>query len=290
MVTSISEKFWQSIGSIRDDIISMMKPVRGTVNELTEGKIILTRSINDPEDRDEATYPRIRGFDVNVGEDVYALSLGDGQQLLVLGALQNATPTAYTLNAPLGVTGAISTVGELSGDSADITSGLVAGTLTSLGDADIDGSLNVDGSAVVDGTLSVGGAVTAASFNSPFIHTEAQSSADTASTTNIVSTVGALSDAITLPTGIWTVYALGGLQVKHSVSGGNVQCSIQINTHEGTLRLIAAHNTVYTQMVAEDILTGQSGTITVYVRYKGSDSGTTSARNPWVTIIAVRTA
>jgi hypothetical protein len=116
MVSSVSEKFWRSIAAIRDDIIARVKPVRGTVDELVDGKIILVRAVNDPEDRDEAEYPRIKGFNVNVGEDVYALALGDGQQLLVLVTLQNSVPTLYSLDANLDVAGNIE-AGAITGSS-----------------------------------------------------------------------------------------------------------------------------------------------------------------------------
>lgn len=246
MVSSVSEKFWQSIAAIRDDIVARVKPVRGTVNELTSGKIVLVRSINDPADRDEAEYARIRGFNVNVGEDVYALSLGDGQQLLVLGALQNSSPTAYGLDAPLSVAGSIMATGAL-------TAGDITGT----------------------------------AFNSPLVQTEAQSSSDVASTTSAVNFSAAITIPVSLGTGMWSVHAQGGLNLRNS-NGAAGQMQVNIDGNEGTIRTLGLDINVMTMCVSEHQLAGRTGTINVTVRFKSSTSGTTFANNPWLIIIARR--
>jgi hypothetical protein len=241
--------------------------VRGTVDELVDGKVVIVRSINDPEDRDEAEYPRIRGFNVDVGEDVYALSLGDGQQLLVLGALQNSAATAYELDAQLEVPYLIVTNG---------------------GSIVIDADLHVGDDAFITGDLTAAG-ITGSSFNSPLVQTEAQSASDAASTTSTVNYSVGMSADIALPTGTWSLHVQGGLAMQHS-AGSTVNMLVAIDGEDGTARSLAANASTHQTIVSEHQRTGRTGTIACAVKFKSSAAGTTSARNPWLIIIARRTA
>lgn len=129
------------------------------------------------------------------------------------------------------------------------------------------------------------------SINTPFARTDAQSASDTASTTSTATYSDAMTTAVTLPTGTWTVHAVGGLAMKHSADT-NVRMAIEINGTEGTARTLACPAATF-RMVVDNGSVGSisgGGSINVKVRFRSSDAGTTSASNPWLMIVAERTA
>jgi hypothetical protein len=137
--------------------------------------------------------------------------------------------------------------------------------------------------------LTVTGGITGASFNSPIIQTEAQSTSDAASTTSTASYSTAMTATLALPTGTWSVAAQGGVALTHS-TGGTVNMQVNIDGDQGTARALTANATTAQMMISEHAISGRTGTISITVRFKSSTAGTTAARNPWVTIYAWRTA
>jgi hypothetical protein len=125
--------------------------------------------------------------------------------------------------------------------------------------------------------------------------TGSQTASDTSSTSNIAvgSDVGAMVVSVTLP-GVsadkWTIVAMGFLQMKRSVSG-NSFVMVTINANEGTGRDLgisaAEWVTCYDNHILGSINGGQ--TISVRVRFRGSDSGVTNARQPGIIWQAYRT-
>jgi hypothetical protein len=137
--------------------------------------------------------------------------------------------------------------------------------------------------------LTVTGGITGASFNSPFVMNGAQSTSDAASTTSTVNYSTAMTLSVPLPTGTWTVTAQGGIQLIHS-AGGNLNFQINVDGVAGTERTLQGNATTYSQYVTNNEQTGRSGTINVTMRFKSSAAGTTTARNPWLFVVARRTA
>jgi hypothetical protein len=130
--------------------------------------------------------------------------------------------------------------------------------------------------------------------NSPLFLFYAQSSADTASTTNTGSTVVAASNAITLGVGKWAVIAMASVLLAHSASG-TVQISAAVESTEGTIRTVTnatattgvrceAHISLVNEV---DWIQGEQ-TLNIRARYCSSTAGTTSARNPSIYCVAKR--
>jgi len=116
--------------------------------------------------------------------------------------------------------------------------------------------------------------------------TRSQSVADTESTTGTVVYVTAVTADVVLGAGTWTIAAVGGLAIRHTA--GSANWAVEIDGVLGTGRSLFVQTEM--QMVDDHTATGVAGgrTVTVKVRYKGSDPGTTSARNPWLMVVATR--
>lgn len=226
---------------------------------------------------------RIKGFTVFDGgipeAEVAVLPLGGSH--LVLGKIDDGLGTEEFFDFPLVIRGDFSVLND---------------TDTAFG---VDTSLNTVG--IADGfslkgfnptekwSIDGNGNLIAASFNSPLIHTEAASTATNSSTTSTATYVSALTDPITLPTGTWTVYCIGGVSLTHS-TGGTVNMLITINGNDGTARAMTAPTAPHLPIMSEHIVTGVSGSFNAVVNYKSNTAGTTAARNPWLLTVATRTA
>jgi hypothetical protein len=129
--------------------------------------------------------------------------------------------------------------------------------------------------------------------NSPIFLVAAEGNADTASTTNTVNTVAAQTLSLDLGVGKWAVSVLGSVVLTHD-SGGTVAVSVEINSVEGTARLVssaaapgvrcAAH---LNQVDEVNWIQGEQ-TINCRLRYRCNSSGTTSAKNPELFVLARR--
>ena len=241
--------FYQGLRQSWYNLIDTVRPWRAKVNASSSGLTTVKPDITGTA-LDEQ-FARIAGFKLSPDDEVMVLPFGGSH--IVVGEIERAIPASRTLDAPLVIEGGLTATGVTS-------SGVLSAT-------DIVGT----------------------SFNSPFIHTEAQSASDAASTTNTATYSEALVDPITLPAGTWTVYAIGSVALTHS-AGGTANMLIDINGDNGTARAVAAHATVHQHIASEHILSSQSGTINVKVKFKSSTAGTTAARNPWLLVMAKRTA
>lgn len=129
--------------------------------------------------------------------------------------------------------------------------------------------------------------------NSPIFLVAAEGNADTASTTNTVNTVSAQTLSLDLGVGKWAVSVLGSVQLSHS-SGGTVAVSAEINSIEGTARLVSSaaapgiRCTAHLNQVDEVNWIQGEQTINCRIRYRSNSSGTTSAANPQLFVIARR--
>lgn len=136
-------------------------------------------------------------------------------------------------------------------------------------------------------TLATG--IIATSFNSPVIKNAAATNPTTTSTTDTSVAQQALTTSITLPIGTWTISAIGGASLNHS-AGGNVYLVIEIDGAVDTARTPST-GTGYISVVDEhDKSVAGDRAVTVRVMYRSTDTGTTTCKAPWVSIIAVRTS
>jgi len=94
-----------------------------------------------------------------------------------------------------------------------------------------------------------------------------------------------------LPTGTWTIFAMGNGLYSHSAEGGIVRHRVRIGSDGGTSVSAAINiDSTRTGMAATHSLTGQTGTVTVYLEYRPNSTGTAYAGGGGLFIIATRTA
>ena len=132
------------------------------------------------------------------------------------------------------------------------------------------------------------GAVVVPTINTPVVGSLAQSASDAANTASTVTYSDAATLALTLPTGTWSVTAVGGLSLLNL--GGNSDLRIDINGTAGAAQTLDA--TIEEMFVDNAVVAGISGggSINIKVQFKSNAAGTTNARNPWLMVIATRTA
>lgn len=120
---------------------------------------------------------------------------------------------------------------------------------------------------------------------------ESQSSATPSdNTTSTVTYAVALDATVVLPTGTWTVRAIGGLNLVHS-AGGTALMRVSVNGQDSTARSVSGLSaTAYQMGVDEDSLGGLTGTVHVYLHFRSSSAGTTTVKNPWLFVLCERTA
>lgn len=118
----------------------------------------------------------------------------------------------------------------------------------------------------------------------------AQTGSDIASTTDTVNYSTAMQLDILLPVGTWNVNVLGGLQLIHSASL-TAAFRVEIGANVGTGRTTGnLSSTVYTMHVDNHRIGSIAGNAitSIFVKYRSNGAGTTSARNPWAVLTAVR--
>lgn len=97
---------------------------------------------------------------------------------------------------------------------------------------------------------------------------------------------------LTLPTGTWTVFTLGGALFRQSVDGQiSVRANIDGNT--GNVDSPSVDDAIRTHVVVGHTVTGvASGTVACGIQYKNfaGVSGTASASQVWIIALALRTA
>lgn len=157
---------------------------------------------------------------------------------------------------------------------------------------DISGATDAAGSTK---TWTIDSATGTATFsggvNTPFHAILSQGSADTSSTSSVVTYVTAATLDIALPVGTWTVRSFGLLGLKHSNSLG-VNFLLHVDGNDGGVKTLDCPSATYRLLSDNGQITGIAGnrTIQLKLRYKSSDSGTTSASNPLIVALMERTS
>jgi hypothetical protein len=117
---------------------------------------------------------------------------------------------------------------------------------------------------------------------------KSQQDSSTASTSSVTTFANAITLALALPAGTWTVTADGSVLLSHNVNRGNWRVEIDGNAStQHTLPMVTEE-----RFAATHRRTGLAGnrTININLQFKSFDAGTISARNPLITVKAVRTA
>lgn len=118
--------------------------------------------------------------------------------------------------------------------------------------------------------------------------TLAQSLADTGSTTSTTNYANAATLNVTLPSGTWDVKAVGGLGISNT--GGRSNFQITIGGTAGPNQTLTVTTLAHAVTNAEKTGVAGGGVVAVAVQFKSLDAGTTTARNPWLMVTAIRTA
>lgn len=120
-----------------------------------------------------------------------------------------------------------------------------------------------------------------------------QTVSDTTSTTSTTTFATAMTLNVTLPTGTWTVRALGLLNLRNGTSGATSDARLVIAGNNGTTRTRTAGALSAPQWIpflVDHTVSGLSGAVTTTLQFKSGSGGTTSAENPAIVWVAVRTA
>ena len=125
--------------------------------------------------------------------------------------------------------------------------------------------------------------------NSPLVISDGSSDslATTPSTADVTNYANAITFNLALPAGTWTITAHGDLLLAHNVNRANWRLEIDGNAstaHTASLvteKRVAAHHT-------RSNVTGDR-TVAIRLAFKSLDAGTASARNPSISVTAVRT-
>ena len=248
--------FYTGIQGAIDNAVSRLKPYRVAVSSTSNG-LVKIQPLESPTPLAEG-YARLTGTKLESGDEVAIIELSG--KPFVLGKIQRSSPNGEAFDFPI----------QIEADSAQA----------------LEVSDGVSPTLIVD---TDSGVVTGSSFNSPVVTTIAQSSADTTSTTSTTTLQTACTTTLNLPIGSWTLKAVGGCQFTHS-SSGTVLFQVTIASTGGTARSMTFNNSVYGHGVDNAEVGGLSGSVTISLDYRCSTAGTTSARNPWLLIIATRTS
>lgn len=136
----------------------------------------------------------------------------------------------------------------------------------------------------------VGGAIEPpASSEMPFVLEESFNSATTSSTTSTSVYSTNVSLSVPLPAGTWTVTVQGIGLYSHSSSGSGVGHRVRIASDAGdVIDGNMPQTSVRSSIPATHSLSGQTGTITVYLEYLVAVSGTAYAGGGTLLVIATR--
>lgn len=135
------------------------------------------------------------------------------------------------------------------------------------------------------------GAAIFASYNSPVVGTASQTVPDTASTTSTGSYSPAMSLAVPLGSGTWTLNALGFLDCEHS-TGDRVNVAVEIDGDAGVGRSPSCPSATFRTVRDDHELAGVVGarSVTCRVLFRALDPGTVTASTTNLLVIARRTS
>jgi hypothetical protein len=285
--------FYQSIRQAISNAVERLKPYRATVDSTANGLVKIQPLGGDVLDE---SYARLAGVKLNEDDEVVVIDLNG--KPFVLGKLQRAVPTAEAVDFPFTIFANSddaflvkrnSSVTMLRVDTA------IPGSVDVMGGAHLYGWSGEDrsGTASFDINATNGsarfGSLTATSVNSPKFYALTRTSALTSSTTSTTTFANALSLDVALPSGTWTLTAIGGVKLRHSANSTNA-LQVTIGGTAGPTRLVNSDANVFSMTNAEAEVSSLSGTVTVTVDYRSDVAGTSSARNPWVWVAATRTS
>lgn len=283
---SHARDFYQGLRATLENIIDTVRPWRAEVtSNLGGGQFLVTPSGSDVEMQESMA--QIKGFSMAWG-NADAVVMPFGGSHIILGKIDDLSRSTETLEFPILLLDDFIIQTPPLGDNTVFAVDATALSVQFPNGTDLKGWSDSYATEKwsIDGAT---GALVASSFNSPFIVNGAQSTSDAASTTSTVNYSTAMTLSVPLPTGTWTVTATGGLQLIHS-AGGNVNFQINVDGQAGTERTLSANASVHQSFVTNNEQTGRTGTINVTVRFKSNAAGTTTARNPWLYVVARRTA
>lgn len=271
-----------------DHKIADVYAFRATVSSVS-GRLVAIQKQDEEEAGDEE-YAICSGFDVAVSDEVLCVNIAG--EPVIIGKIDAANPSVYTLSIPLLLSGSGDnqfTVEKSDGtdifnvDTVDDYVDFINGSTARFFSGNYTGqTAHIDGA---DGSASFG------SVNTPLFEVDSQTSPDSSNTTSTTVYESAMTTAISLPTGTWTIYALGGLRAKHSADG-RLRLAVSVNGNDGTARTPTVPSGSFSAVMDDHIETGITGgvSINVVIKFRSVDAGTTTVENPFVIIVARRTA
>jgi hypothetical protein len=286
-MASIKE-FYGGLQDAIDRAVARIKPYRALVHSTSNGKVKI-QPLESLTPLDES-FAQLAGFKLEADDEIAVLELNN--QPFVLGKIQRSTPTLERFAHAIDIVFEDDAAFQVQDASGDTTLRVDTDTpqVAVLNGASLGGFTGESSSGTPTFSLNAStGAITGTSFNSPHVVTVSQSTADTTSTTSTSVLQTAATTSVNLPTGTWTIKAIGGCQFTHSANA-TALFQVTVGGTSGTARSMTFSSTVYMMAIDNAEVSSLSGTVTVALEYRSSTAGTTSARNPWLMIIATRTS
>lgn len=110
--------------------------------------------------------------------------------------------------------------------------------------------------------------------------------------TSTTTPADAVTVAVVLPAGTWTLYAFGGISAYHSASSSTWRCLVRVDGTDGneaSITPVVAGDRASMNATGAKAGVGGGATRTVAVRFYSSSAGTMTCDSSWVFVVALRT-
>lgn len=286
--------FYKGIQTAIDTMVARIKPYRASVAEASNG-LVRIHPLEADSPLDES-FARLAGFTLAEGDEVVVLTLNE--RPFVLGKIWRSSSLGESFDVPILI--------EATADNAFLVSQATgdevfrvdsdASSISAMNGAQVNGWSGEDRSGTSSWNIdsSSGDArfadLTASSLNTPNFVMNSQNGSTTASTTSTTTMQTAMTASVTLGDGIWNVQVIGGCQLTHSANGA-AAWQASIGGSAGAARSGAMNSSTYGSAMAHATASSVTGSsVSCGIEFRSSAAGTTSARNPWIIIVATRTA
>lgn len=296
--------FYKGLGESFSNALKRLEPFRAIVTNGNVGGKVQIQTLDSTSPLQEP-YARLEGSRLDAGDEVAVINLGG--RPFVLGRIQRTTNDGKDYEEPVWIQTdnvrafrvannadqtifATNTtdklVGVYNGSFLSGFSSVGGSAVWSLdsrnGNARFDGDVTIGGTATIDGRTA-----NRATLTPPWFEARSQANSTVGNTTS-TGWQTAMTVTETLPAGTWSLYAVGGQQLRHSASQ-SIGIRLVIGSNAGSEISQTYYADAYAQGICTNEAGGLSGSVTITLQYRCVSAGTSTSKQPWVFIGGVRT-